>query len=235
MKIIVSNWGKTAVGSRMFNGCDSKFFNDWSHLICGGLRKGDTVLDSGIEMPPHMTANIVCDNFLKSDADTLCFIDSDMNFKQDTLNRLRDDPEGWGYDVLGAMYVTRRSPFAPIVLQYDGALYHTDIAGINGKPISTAIAPLGFTLIRRAVFEFMQKNGAEHPWYFEYGKKGEGEDVVFCRRAGKLGFKIGIHTGIDVIHRGPIGMIWDRKNKTTEMVASDQIRQLFPKQKKKGE
>lgn len=228
-------WGSIAVGTRFNDRCDPRFFNCWSHLIAGGLRKGDTVLDAAIELPQHFAATVLTSLFLKSDAETLLMVDTDMIFKMDTLNRMRDDPAGWEYDVLSALSVTRRSPFNPILMRLkehpeaDMCAYELVKDGINGGIIPVDTVGTGFTLIRRTVFERMKTELKIDKWFFEFSYGGVGEDTTFCQRAKSIGCKIGVHTGINIGHRGSITFIWDMEKQQTMMESSDQIRELLTK------
>lgn len=225
----MNNWGKIAIGTRLNDRCDPLFFNSWSHLIAGGLRKEDTVLDAAVELPQHFAATVLTTFFLKSDADTLLMVDTDMIFKPDTLNRLRDDPAGWDYDVLSALSVTRRRPFYPIVLRLkaDGTSYECVKDAIDGKIIDVDSVGTGFTLIRRTVFDKIKTATDIDKWFFDFGQGGLGEDTQFCQRAKAVGARIGVHTGISIGHRGPITFIWDTEKKQTMMESSDQIKFLL--------
>ncbi len=225
----MSAWKSIALGTRMNDRCDPLFFNSWSHLIAGGLCAGDTVLDAAVELPQHFAATVMTLFFLRSDADTLCMIDSDMVFKPDTLARLRDDPAGQEYDILSALSVTRRKPFYPIVLRQkaDGSAYEGRSDLIDGSVASVDSVGTGFTLIRRSVFDKMKSELGIDKWYFQFGDGGLGEDTRFCQDAKKLGLKIGVHTGVGIGHRGPLTFVWDYETKRTMMESSDQIKEML--------
>jgi hypothetical protein len=230
----MSAWGKIAIGTRLNDRCDPLFFNCWSHLISGGLRLGDIVLDAGIELPQHFAANVLAAHFLVSDAETLCMVDTDMIFNSDTLDKLRDDPIGQNYAILSALSVTRRAPYYPIVLRYKkdanggAGAYVSANDSITGAVVPVDTVGTGFTLIRRAVFTAM----AEHldiagKWFFDFGPCGLGEDTNFCQRAAGLGFGIAVHTGITIGHRGPISFVWNQEKQRTEMECFHQCRELL--------
>src|SRR3990167_3548445 len=167
----MKDWGKIAIGTRMNDRCDPVFFNCWSHLIAGGLRSGDTVLDAGIELPQHFAAVVLSAFFLRSDADTLCMVDTDMVFKPDTLSRLRDDPQGFEYDILSALSVTRRKPFYPIVLRLKEerektpqCAFESMVDSIDGSVVAADSVGTGFTLIRRRVFDLMREKMGIERW-----------------------------------------------------------------------
>lgn len=231
----MSDWGKIAIGTRMNDRCDPVFFNCWSHLITGGLRKGDTVLDAGIELPQHFAAVVLVQYFLKSDADTLFMVDTDMIFKPDTLSRLRDDPAGWQYDILSALSVTRRRPFTPIVMRLrkertdDQCAYEAIPPGPEDTIMDVDTVGTGFTLIRRQVFEDMKNKLGITKWFFDFGPGGLGEDTHFCQNAKKLNARIGVHCKVAIGHRGPIAFIWDEKQQRAMMETHDQVAVILEK------
>src|SRR3990167_3588135 len=229
----MKDWGKIAIGTRMNDRCDPVFFNCWSHLIAGGLRSGDTVLDAGIELPQHFAAVVLSAFFLRSDADTLCMVDTDMVFQPDTLSRLRDDADGQTYDMLSALSVTRRRPFHPIVLRLavdpvaSGQAYDALKPPYGGKVLDVDTVGTGFTLIRRSVFDRMKEQLGIDRWFFDFGQGGLGEDTCFCQRVKSIGGRIAVHTGIGIGHRGPIAFVWDEENQKTMMETQDQVKELI--------
>ena len=233
MSTKLTGWGKIAIGTRLNDRCDPHFFNCWSHLIAGGLRAGDTVLDAGIELPQHFAATALTTFFLRSDADTILMVDTDMIFKPDTLSRLRDDKTGWQYDILSALSVTRRRPWYPIILKRrkkpkgNEPAYECLRKEVTGGIMDVDAVGTGFTLIRRSVFDQMRKKLRIRKWYFDFGDGGMGEDTRFCQRAKSVKARIGVHTGIGIGHRGPITWVWDHKKKKTMMESHDQIRDVF--------
>lgn len=224
----MSNWGKIAVGTRIGEGrCDPLFFRSWTRLIAGGLRAGDTVLDPAMEMPHHVSANLLVKYFLKTDADTLCMIDSDMVFEPDTLTKLRES--GAEYDVLSALCTTRRAPYVPVVLrcQYekdDVSYLAIDPKDIDGSLVDVDAASIAFSMIRRGVFDKLSKLA---PWWFDWGSRGLGEDTRFSQRAKGAGLKLGVNTGVSIQHRGMIGFEWDVADRKIVLRESTQIGEIF--------
>ena len=228
------SWGAIAVGTRMNDRCDPVFFNCWSHLLARGLRPGDTLLDAAVELSQHYAATVMAKFFLRSDADTLCMVDTDMIFKPDTLTRLRDDPQGWDYDILSALSVTRRKPFYPILLRLKEesektpqCAFESMVNSIDGSVIAADSVGTGFTLIRRRVFDLMREKMGIERWFFEFGPEGQGEDTNFCLRARELGLKIGVHTGVSIGHRGPLTFYWDAEKKMAMLESHDQAKEII--------
>jgi len=199
------NWGRVAISTRLFEGPHPDFVNCLAALLAGGLRPGDVWLAAPVRKAAHHGANRIARAFLASDCDSLLMLDDDQTFAPDSLERLRSDPAGAEYDILMGLIVGRGTgrpsvlrlvpgcdpcaPYFQFVTEWeDGAIVPVDQAG------------LGFTLIRREVFDVCPP-----PWFhylaYEVAEDLEAtEDLPFCRAARDAGFRIGVHTGIKVGH-----------------------------------
>ena len=115
------------------------------------------------------------------------FIDSDMTFPQDMVQRLLAHDK----DIVATNCARRRMPTGPTAQKTlpDGSrqLIYT-------MPDSTGLEEvesigMGVMLIKRKVFESLSEPWFETPWRTD--KRGYiGEDVFFCRKAAAAGFKI---------------------------------------------
>ena len=72
------DWGRVVVGTRLEKMVENQFVFAWSHLITKGLRAGDAFLMAK-DRPAHQAANELVRSLLKSDYDSICFIDSDWD------------------------------------------------------------------------------------------------------------------------------------------------------------
>lgn len=157
-------------------------------------------------LPDVARSNIVTQAFQKS-ASHILFVDNDMTFDKDLLNRLiRHDK-----DIVGALTWWRVPPFYPSVYRYnpktkrpgdhDPILYPDVQLPLISKNNLTEFGKLwevdaigmAATLIKTDVFKKLD------PPYFRFEMKG-GEDLSFCRRCKKKGFKIYCDTGTRVGH-----------------------------------
>jgi hypothetical protein len=129
----------------------------------------------------------LCLDAMREGCSHILFIDSDMTFPQDMIQRLlaRD------VDIVAANCARRRMPTGPTAQNYDE----------NGKrkavytmPESSGLEEIGsvgtgIMLIKRNVFEGMTEPWFDMPW--QTGTRGYmGEDVFFCKKAQELGFKV---------------------------------------------
>jgi hypothetical protein len=121
---------------------------------------------------------------LDAGADYLLWIDSDMRFPCDAIDRM----VGHGLPIIAANYSTRRLPLRPVAaLDVIGTTYHHTVRG-SQKLEMVAHVGMGFMLVKREVFEKLPK-----PWFLmsvgDHIPGGlEGEDVYFCRKAAEHGF-----------------------------------------------
>lgn len=134
--------------------------------------------------------------------DWLWFIDTDMVFPPDTLERLLNCQR----DIVQGLVLLRHPPHFPVVyrLGEDGGLKQ---AVLNRQPpglIEVDAVGTGGTLIRRRV-----RDSVADPW-FEVGTiKGDelGEDLCFSSKARKAGFKMWVDLRVPIGHLTPTA-IW---------------------------
>jgi len=214
----MKGWGRIAVGLRSFDGGDPVFLRCWTNLLVKGLRKSDEGLHPAIQLPHHYAANDLVNYFLKGKCDTLLFVDDDMTFEADPLERLRKDPRTYSYDVCQALYIQGKPPHHPncIVKDPNSPTKHR----IDPKPpansvVEVGIVGMGFTMIRRTVIEKVLKWKPEGKMLFYWGEDGTSEDAAFCMNAQKQGFTLCTHTGITAGHRVGIVMDWDSEAQHT--------------------
>lgn len=153
---------------------------------------GSLVYDSRDEI-----ARFAVDN----DYDYVLYVDSDMVFSSDDLNRLLSHDE----NICSGLYVTRhgenknvcyskvitrrRFPFRSPRLIHD-----TMIAGYG----TVEAVGFGFCLIKTSVLKSMFKR---YKSLFE-PFKGVGEDIAFCLRARQCGYKIFVDRDVKLGHIG---------------------------------
>jgi GT2 family glycosyltransferase len=109
-------------------------------------------------------------------------MDSDMVPAADALTRLLR----WGdLDIVHAVCCRRTPPYGYCTWDLDGKQFTPPL---NQEISEVAACGMAFTLIRRRVFQTMP-----YPW-FEVGKGEDAtalyEDIWFCRKARRLGFRI---------------------------------------------
>lgn len=190
------------------------------------LRSGDQ-RDYVYSKTMHKAANILVRRALKSNCDSICFIDSDAVFGSDALEELRSDRDGWDYDVLQAFTVKRGWPPEPMFLVEQpqqpthpssarrGVFFSSQLP-IDPSYIYPAksdnyriAVSLHFTLIRLDLLRKMiEDDDPETTFFFEY-VKDNGEDINFSIKANELGARLGMTSRLRVGHVSEIVSGWD--------------------------
>jgi GT2 family glycosyltransferase len=126
---------------------------------------------------------------LQGEYDSLLFVDSDMVVPPDLLIRLIEADK----DIVSALAFRRTPGYEPCIFkecsETDAKFYLDYPKGL----IEVEGVGMACTLIKRKVFETVPG-----PWFFPH--KTLGEDLSFCVRARKAGFKIFCDTELIVGH-----------------------------------
>jgi hypothetical protein len=158
-----------------------------------------------------MARNALVNEFLKTDAEELLFIDADVIVEPDDVMRLLAQSEG--RDILAGMYPRRASDKNFFLDLYRD---DTDSLVFDGPLLRVKRVGTGFMLIKRHV---IQKLIALHPEWNVENREGNGtvsavfdfaikdgkyvgEDYLFCDRATQAGFKCWVDVEISLPHVG---------------------------------
>lgn len=160
--------------------------------------------------------NEVTKAFLESSAEWLWFVDADMGWDPDALERLLAvaDPVDrpivgglcFGYgpisDRIDHAQAVIKVPFPTIFRQVetpDDLAFRPAWRYTPGTVVKCAATGAAMLLIHRSVMERIGSgwfDRMQHP----KAKKLWGEDTSFCARAGELGFPVFVHTGVKTSH-----------------------------------
>ena len=150
------------------------------------------------------------------DAEWLLFIDSDMGFERDSLDRLLAVADPTTRPVMGALCFAAKhggtgSTYNEHV-SWVPTLYGVNPDGTYGATydyprdacVEVAATGAAFLLIHRTVLEDIA-NAAGGPVWFDNlastdGKAWQGEDLSFCRRVRDAGHSVWVHTGVRTSH-----------------------------------
>lgn len=136
---------------------------------------------------------------LNEECDWLFFIDSDMRFPPESLERMI----GWGKTVVAANYTQRRHPFLPVSVNLQGERVYTSATSDGLESIAST--GMGLMLVRS---DLPKKAGP--PWFMLGWHQDRqyitGEDTYFCRKLRDAGAEIWLDHGLshDVTHLGII-------------------------------
>jgi len=150
--------------------------------------------------------NKICQMFLESEFKYLMFIDSDIVFSREHINRLRRHDKG----IVGGIYLKKTLPYQPVM--------NAKLGDEDGLVVMREIGT-GFMMIRRDVLGAMYEMWPEHRYtpdddepkgghYFDWFQVGVkngrylSEDYFFCQMAADLGIKTYLDTSIMVEHWG---------------------------------
>ncbi len=151
--------------------------------------------------------NMLAREAIETGADRIMFIDSDMVFASDLMERLAADLDD-GMDFVGGIYVKRRLPTLPVL--YDTA----EIVNVDGRQKGRThsytdypkdqvfeVAACGFGAVMMNV-DVLRAVSDVYPEPFSPIPGTFGEDISFCWRARQLGYKLYCDSRIKLGHVG---------------------------------
>jgi glycosyltransferase involved in cell wall biosynthesis len=189
----------------------------------GGKELRSLTGSGGIPQNRNCTAQSFLDN---TDGDWLWFLDSDMGFADDTLDRLLETADPEKRAIVGALcfqqkkcgdgpYNAVRYSIHPTVLNW-AEVKETGEAGFRPQDdykrdavVEVAGTGMACILIHRNVLEAIREKSGEDAWYSPLTIPGAGgndkprtfsEDLSFCIRAAACGYKLWVDTGVKTTH-----------------------------------
>lgn len=143
----------------------------------------------------HQNQNIIAEYAVANGFDYVFFVEHDMIFEPETLNKLLADDK----DIVCANYNFRSAPRCSMV--FDKELKHIPFKDIPKETFEAGAVPTGLTLIKTEVFKKLKK-----PYFFyEYSEEGEmktSQDVYFSLKAREAGFSVWCNPNIETGHLG---------------------------------
>lgn len=147
----------------------------------------------------NIARETLIETMLETKADYLLFLDDDMVFPKDTIEKLAKHDVG----VVSALAFGRKDPYQACALNMcyraDSDLVAEEYLHIVNWPENTLLkvgaTGLACTLIKREVLEAIGK-------YSCTSKEGAGEDVEFMRQCRDKGYDIYVDTGLTIGHLG---------------------------------
>jgi hypothetical protein len=149
----------------------------------------------------HNARNQIAKTAIEKDADYLFFIDSDCVLPTvngiPALQRLVEHDK----DIVAGMYFQKRYPHLPVIYEMN-KIGTFDV--ITDYPKNSLVqvggVGMGVCLIKTSVLKKLGPNPFEPMAATPSCKAINGEDLAFCKRALKRGFKIYVDTGIQADH-----------------------------------
>lgn len=162
----------------------------------------DTAVTFRIGSLIYMSRNMLAAKSIQMEADYVLWLDSDMTFMPDTLQRMHAQMAENNLDILSGLYFRRVPPYSPVL--YDKIECTGEDKGYSEfKDIPPALfeaGGIGFgcVLMKTDVFlDVQSKFGAMFDPI-----EGFGEDLSFCWRARQCGYKIMVDPTISLGHVG---------------------------------
>lgn len=177
---------------------------EFAYSLAAMNKVGDCVLGFEISSLIYDARNTLTRKAVNAEADYILWIDSDMVFGQDLMERLMADIEG--RDIVTGLYFMRRSPYHPVLMK-SMTLSHEPGMPAECEPyldypkdrlFEVAGCGFGCVLMRTEVAVEMALEYQE--WFKPFG--GVGEDLAFCARATQMGKKIWCDPTIKLGHVG---------------------------------
>ena len=169
-------------------------------------RVGNPVISFKVGSLVYTARNDLAKMALETEADFVFWLDSDMIFKPDTLDRMMVTMETKGLDFLSGLYFRRVTPYTPVLfktLEFDEekqVCSWTDFGDEDLPKDIFEVGGVGFgcVLMRTdVIFDVAAKYGDM------FGPlAGVGEDLSFCWRARQCGYKIFVDPSVDLGHVG---------------------------------
>jgi hypothetical protein len=135
----------------------------------------------------------------EKNASHIFFVEHDMVFEPDTLERLLEQDK----DIISANYNFRCLPLQPMIYQkgVDGELYRMTYAIWPKETFKCYGVPTGCALIKMNVFDKIK------PPYFFFEHKEDGgiamsQDIYFCKKANEAGLEVWCDPKVLVGHIG---------------------------------
>lgn len=153
--------------------------------------------------------NLLSLTAIENDFDNVMWIDSDMILPQDAIQKLMDDMQKTGSEMVSGVYIKRKSPFTPVIFD---ELAPPSIDS-DGKPVKHVhefdaypvdelfrVKGCGFGCVMTSVKLLKQVWDKYGPAFNQY--PWAGEDISFCHRVNMLGHDIWCDSSIVCGHVG---------------------------------
>lgn len=139
--------------------------------------------------------NYIATHAINNGCTHLLFIDDDMVFPPDTLERLLNHQK----EIVGVVYHSRKFPPEPTVVLENGSVLKSE--NIPKEPMKCQHVGTGIMLIDLNVFKKIDR-----PWFttetHETGWTLVGEDAFFCTQARNKGIEVWCDPTLDIKHIG---------------------------------
>ena len=173
------------------------------HSLAQLQKVGDCYLTMKAGSLIYTSRNSLATEAIKSEADYVFWLDSDMVFPADTLVRMMDILKKNDLDILTGLYFRRVAPFSPVLfdkLEINGVeAAFTEFETIPDKLFEVGACGFGCVLMRT---ECLYDIGGKYGGVWFTPMNNAGEDCSFCIRAREEGYHIFLDPSIACGHMG---------------------------------
>jgi hypothetical protein len=205
------------------------YFCDYPFLTGTGLR----VVPIHNFKPAAAGRNVFCKQAKDTNCDWVCMIDNDMAIPGNLLDAVTNAPED--ADIICPQFYMWNQQELTLTLCWGIDTISDGKAQFQPGYHELTKCGTGVIFIRRKVFEAMQYPYFEYVWNADNGVYGT-EDIAFCTKAVKLGFKIYGTTEVRVghYHSVEIGSLWAWKEKVEKTLDSVENKLVLSPKKDAG-
>lgn len=168
-------------------------------------RAGDTQVGFEVGSLVYVARNELARAAIKCEADQILWLDSDMVFTPDLLEKMQNVSKANDIDILTALCFRRKHPFTPTIfdkLTYDQEKQKCHFTQILSIPEELfEVGGCGFAGVLMGTDVLMSVSARFGGRMFD-PLPGMGEDISFCYRARECGYKIFCDPSIAMGHVG---------------------------------
>ena len=150
----------------------------------------------------YISRNSMSEVAVKENLDYILWIDSDMVFSADLMQRLYQTMTENNLDILAPICFRRRAPFNPVIYKKIrfGMFGDNEVVEYDDYPKNSLfeVDGVGFGCVMMKVSVLKEIEEKEKGWFTPY--PGFGEDLSFCIRAKRCGYRIWCDSSIKVGH-----------------------------------
>lgn len=168
----------------------------------------DTAVTFQIGSLIYVSRDTLAARAIQMDADYVLWLDSDMTFMPDTLQRMHQMMAEQDIDILSGLYFRRVMPFSPVL--FDKLVCDGEDKGFTEfdeiPPALFEVGGIGFGCVLMKTGVFLDVQGKFGAMFTPLN--GFGEDLSFCWRARECGYKIYVdptlacgHVGTQVVNK----------------------------------
>lgn len=158
---------------------------------------------------------------VQSEADYVLWLDSDMMFEPELLEKMMATLQEHDLDILTGIYYRRRHPFSPVLMKKLSIAENNfcEYENFNAYPEDGIfeVEGIGFGCVLMKSDVLMDIKATYNDWFSPFGRVGE--DLSFCWRARQTGHKIYADPSIQLGHCG-------------QQIITKEFYEAFMKQKK---